>query len=190
MSAAACGEACLHQRPHDIFLGNNVAQAVGAEQDHVAGLDIGFGDFGFQGRLDPDRPRDDVAEPGRPCAFFGDGPRPYLLGDIGMIVGDLTQNAVAQQVSPAVPGVSDIETVTFNDGGDTGGAHALAVTVFACQRVDTGVGPAQGSGQRIRDHDIPYLPVVQQLRQRVFGGFHGGSRRLLPERPPPPCRRR
>ena len=161
--------------------GHHVGQAVGAEQQDVAGAEGVLGHVGGDGRLDADGAGDDVAEAGALGALLGDDARAHLLGDVGVVVGQPLQRAVAQQVGAAVPGMGDAQGLALDDGGDAGGAHALVRFVLAAQFVDAGVGLPQGGGEGLAGVHAVGASRRQHLHQRLLDGLHGDGGGLLAE---------
>ena len=133
------------------------AEAVGGEQEKVAGLEGVGGDVGFDGGLRADGAGDDVAD-GRGSGLEAvDEAGADLLLDQRVVLGELAEYAAAKEVAAAVADVGEPEgwagrdgwvigqRGVFEQGGDEGGAHAAqgAGTLGAVE--DRSVGGADGA---------------------------------------------
>ena len=87
-------EPALGENFLDLFLGQDVGEAVGAEQEHIAPLHRHAGELGVEAVVHAQRPGDDVLL-GVMLGFLGgDGAAVHQLLHVGVVVGELGELTV------------------------------------------------------------------------------------------------
>src|ERR1035441_9206131 len=134
------------------------AEAVGGEQEEVAGIGGVGGDVGFDGRLRADGAGDDVADGRGSGLQAADEAGAELLLDQRVVLGEEVKRAAAKEVAAAVADVGEPERWAgrggrglrqqrgiFQEGSDESGAHAAqgARTLGAME--DRSIGGADGA---------------------------------------------
>src|SRR5271156_6508466 len=114
------------QNAGDLRLGKLAKQSVGAEQVDVALAQKFFGDFHVHVFLDAQRARQHILHAAAAGLLEGDDSAAHLLGDEGMIFGELVQLLVAEKIRAAVAHVCDASAIFEKAHGDDGGAHAAS----------------------------------------------------------------
>ena len=134
------------------------AEAVGGEQEEVAGKDVVGGNVGFDGGLRADGASDDVADGRGGGLKAADEAGAELLLDQRVVLGEEVKRAAAKEVAAAVANVGEPERWAgrggrvmrrqrgvFQKGSDESGAHAAqgARTLGAVE--DRSIGGADGA---------------------------------------------
>jgi len=147
----------------DLFVRELAGEAVGAEEEEVAGFDFGFDEVGGDVSLGADGAGDDVAQGGAGGFGAGHAAEADLFFDEGVVLGAELDAAVAQAVAAAVADVEDPYAVLGfrlirrqrGEQADQGGAHAAEAEVALGAGVDGFVGGDDGffgdggEGQRV-----------------------------------------
>ncbi len=164
---------------------NGSAEAVAAEQQHVAGAQVDLELVDARQRLGAQGAAEDAAVGVRGRLFFAEAPVAHHLADQGMIVAELFQCAVAQQIGTAVADVREVARVAREHDGRERGAHARVLDVVVSELEDGGVGllggrqkrPAvgDGGGQRLGGEpagDLARLGAAHAVADREQGRGH------------------
>src|SRR5271156_1353356 len=138
------------QNTGDLQLGKLTKQSVGAEQVGVAVAQELFGDFNVHVLLDAERARQHVLHAAAAGLLEGNDSAAHLLGDEGMIFGELVQLLVAEKIRAAVAHVCDAGAIFEKAHGDDGGAHAASAAQILRDLENFQVGQAHGARQAIR----------------------------------------
>ena len=141
----------MAERRLQVLAANGPGEPVAAQQVAVAGQRLAHGQVELHVVAAVERPQDHVALWVGAGLFGGD---PALVDQAlheRVVVGDLGEDAVAQQVAAGVPDVQQPEAVAGEQQRGEGGAHAVegcvAVDHVAQMRVGTDGGLAQGGQQ-------------------------------------------
>lgn len=136
--------ACVEEDIGKIFSGEVAGETVGGEQVEVAGVGGEGVDFGFDLRLGADGAGNDVAHGVMEGLSGGDLAGAKLLLDQGVVLGEGSEGAVAEEVAAAIAYVGEGEAGGFEQEGDEGGTHAAELGVAAGMLVDGVVGGMDG----------------------------------------------
>ena len=128
----------------DFVLADFAGEAVGAEEEEVAGLDGQLQNLFGDGGLGADGAGDDAAERRVLGLLGGDGAEADLLVDEGVVVGLAAELARAEEIAAAVAGVGDEGGAGLEKERDEGGAHTAEAGVALGAFVDGAVGRADG----------------------------------------------
>ena len=135
----------------DAGVGDRLGEAVGAEEDLVAGGELqGVGGVDGDAGVEADGAGEDAALGVDGGLVGGEAAAADQLADHGVVGGELLQRPVAQQVGAAVADVGELEVAVAGDGGrGHGGAHAPQARVAGGLVDDGGVRLPDGGGQRL-----------------------------------------
>ena len=132
----------------DLAVVDLVEQAVGADEVAVAGAGRRLPGVDLDVGLDAEGPGHDVALRMEAGLVGGDLARRHQVLHVGVVAGDLLEDAVLHDVGAGVADVHDGEALlaVALDEGDAGerGAHAVEVGLGQGALVDGGVGVAHG----------------------------------------------
>src|SRR5688572_26925424 len=109
----------------DVLVGDHGGQAVRAEKEEVARLDLVLLHVDQQVRLAAQGPRDHVAQGMRAGLVRGDDPALDLLVDPAVVRRELADLTLAHEVDAAVPHVPDVGLVAVHQHRGHRGGHAL-----------------------------------------------------------------
>ena len=160
-----------------------VVQAVGAENQHIAGLERERGGVGGDKHLRAERADEDVARIGVGDLVGGDQAHLALLVDQRMVLRDLPGLSVADQVAAGVADVRDDGLIVAEGAGDEGGGHFLAA-IFGGEGaiVDGGIGVLDEARQQADEHGAG-LRLGKLLGHDGDGGREATSPRSMPPTP-------
>ena len=122
-AAASCGVGAA-ERLADGRGRHGAAEAVAAEQQHVAAAQVDLELVDAHLRLGAQRAAEDAAVRVDGRLLFGEAPVAHHLADQRVVVAELLQLAVAQQVGAAVADVHEVAGVALERDGGERGAHA------------------------------------------------------------------
>jgi hypothetical protein len=149
-------------------------EAVGGEQEGVAGGEGGLEEVGLDVGVDADGAGDDGLQRRALGLRLGHGAEADLLGDPGVVVCELSGYAGADEIGAAVADVDQGEVVAVQAGGDERGAHAAKRGVHRCVGEDGAVGGGNGAGERTaRAFVAVFTEIFELLAGDGEEGFTG-----------------
>ena len=143
----------------DLVVEDHARQAVGADEQAVAGFDVDLVDVGVEVRVAAQRARDHRTLRMRARLFGRELPGLDHVGHQAVVARELLELALVQQVRARVAYLGDDQSLAFQHGRGHGGSHALAAAPFARCLDDGAVRLLDGAAER--------FPV------RMFGGKFG-----------------
>ena len=165
----------------DFGVGDEVAQAIAAQQVGIADFDFDSDHVDFDVGVETDAARDDVLEARLTGLRFGDQAGLQLLVDEAVVFAELQDAAIAHEVAARVADVGDKGMLVVKQQRRCGGAHALQLTDLLGLRVDGIAGRSHGVAEQTSDGGFLDAAVVVDVGADEFGfgtnGLFDGANR-------------
>ncbi|ESU50049.1 hypothetical protein P376_1974 [Streptomyces sp. HCCB10043] len=148
---------------------DHAGEAVRADQIAVAGPDLADGEVRFDVVAAAQRPHQQGALRVGGGLFLGD---PALVDQAlhpGVVLGDLRQDAVAQQIRAGVADVHQAEALAGPEQGGERGAHALQLGILLDHDAQLVVGLLYGGAERGQEIGSRYVVVERDERGDHLG---------------------
>ena len=165
LGALVAGEGVLER-----LVGDDAGQAVGADQVAVAGADFTDGEVGLDVLAAAQRPHQQGALGVGGGFLFGDAALVDQTLHPGVVLGDLGEDAVAEQVRARVADVHEAEALAGPQQGGERGAHALQLRVLLDHGAQLVVGTLHGGAEGGEDVGARHVVVERDDGGDGLGG--------------------
>jgi hypothetical protein len=152
-------------------IGEYAARTVAAQQQAIAGDEVEIEEIGLNLVDAVEGLKDQIAVRVGAGLVGGDPPLVDQRLDQGVVAGELTEFAPAEQIGPAVPDVADPDPVAVEERDRRGGAGAVECGLLLDQLDDPVVSAMQGAGDQGQQIGVGWLLV--EAPDLLDGGARG-----------------